>query len=94
MPEPLDADGAFECATCGHEWVDERPAAVTDVNGNVLTDGDDITIVKDLKLDGKAGGIKVGTKVKGIRLIAGDHPIQGRVGGRTVLIMADKVRKA
>jgi len=44
--------------------------------------------------DGKSGGIKVGTKVKSIRLIPGDHPIDGKVDGRGVLIMADKVKKA
>lgn len=94
MPEPLIADNGFECATCGHEWVDDRAPEVRDSNGKLLTDGDDITIVKDLKLDGKSGGIKVGTKVKGIRLIPGDHPIQGKVDGRVVLIMADKVKLA
>ena len=67
---------------------------VRDVNGNLLANGDDVVIVKDLKLDGKTGGIKVGTKVKSIRLIPGDHPIDGKVDGRGVLIMADKVKKA
>ena len=94
MPEPLIAEDGFECATCGHEWADDRAPEVRDINGRLLADGDDITIVKDLKLDGKAGGIKVGTKVKGIRLIPGDHPIQGKVDGRVVLIMADKVKRA
>lgn len=96
MPDPLTSDDGFECATCGHEWwaqVDDV-AVVCDVNGNVLSPGDDVVVIKDLKLDGKAGGVKVGTKVKSIRLITGDHPIEGRVGGRTILIMADKVKKA
>ena len=65
-----------------------------DINGKLLAEGDNITIVKDLKLDGKSGGIKVGTEVKGIRLIPGDHPIQGKVDGRVVLIMANKVKLA
>lgn len=94
MPDPLIADDGFECATCGHEWADDSAPEVRDINDKVLADGDDITIIKDLKLDGKAGGIKVGTKVKNIRLIPGDHPIQGKVDGRVVLIMADKVRRA
>ena len=94
MPDPLIADDGFECATCGHEWGDDTSPEVRDINGKLLADGDDITIIKDLKLDGKAGGIKVGTKVKNIRLIAGDHPIQGKVDGRVVLIMADKVKLA
>ncbi len=96
MPDPLLAEDGYECATCGHEWladVDEV-GEVRDVNGNSLANGDDVVIVKDLKLDGKSGGIKVGTKVKSIRLIPGDHPIDGKVNGRGVLIMADKVKKA
>ena len=96
MPDPLLAADGYECATCGHEWAGAMPQhpEVRDVHGTLLSPGDDVTIVKDLKLDGKSGGIKVGTKVRSIRLIAGDHPIQGKVGGRTVLIMADKVKRA
>ncbi len=96
MPDPMEADDGFECATCGHEWLGEvldGPGEVCDTNGAALADGDDVQVVKDLKLDGKAGGIKIGTKVKGIRLVTGDHPIQGKVDGRTVLITADKVKK-
>jgi len=96
MPEPLVAVDGFECATCGHEWVTDVDdiGEVRDSNGNLLADGDDVVIIKDLKLDGKPGGIKVGTKVKSIRLVPGDHPIDGKVNGRGVLIMADKVKKA
>lgn len=97
MPEPLIAEDGFECGTCGHEWMGEPDSGVgevRDVNGKLLSAGDDVVIIKDLKLDGKSGGIKVGTKVRSIRLISGDHPIQGKVDGRTVLIIADKVKKA
>lgn len=97
MPEPLIAEHGFECNTCGHEWEgepDDGIGEVTDVNGKVLAPGDDVVIVKDLKLDGKSGGIKIGTKVRSIQLIAGDHPIQGKVDGRTVIITSDKVKKA
>ena len=99
MPDALMADDGYECATCGHEWMAELDPAdtigeVRDINGNLLADGDDVVIIKDLKLDGKTGGIKVGTKVKSIRLVPGDHPIDGKVNGRGVLIMADKVKKA
>ncbi len=96
MPEPLVAADGFECATCGHEWFDDVDGVgeVRDTNGTVLTAGDDVVIVKDLKLDGKVGGIKIGTKVKAIRLVPGDHPIQGKVDGRTVVITSDKVKKA
>ena len=96
MPDPLISDDGFECATCGHEWFTDLDAVgeVRDVNGNVLANGDDVVVVKDLKLDGKTGGVKVGTKVKSIRLIPGDHPIDGKIDGRGILITADKVKKA
>ena len=96
MPDPLVGDDGFTCDTCGHEWVelDDGVGEVRDANGNRLAPGDDVIVVKDLKLDGKAGGIKIGTKVKSVQLVAGDHPIQRKVNGRTVLITADKVRRA
>ena len=96
MPDPLTSPDGYECATCGHEWFADLDAVgeVRDANGNLLTDGDDVVVVKDLKLDGKTGGVKIGTKVKSIRLIPGDHPIDGKVDGRGILIMADKVKKA
>jgi len=98
MPDPLTAPDGYECATCGHEWQPEpdedKADEVRDVNGKLLAEGDDVVIIKDLKLDGKSGGIKVGTKIKSIRLVPGDHPIQGKVNGRTVLIIQDKVKKA
>jgi len=94
MSDLLSGDDGFECITCGHEWTPEPgEVEVRDVNGKLLAEGDDVVIIKDLKLDGKSGGIKVGTKVKRIRLIPGDHPIQGKVDGRTVQIIADKVKK-
>ena len=97
MPAPLTAADGFECATCGHEWATEAIDSVDEVrdaNGNLLTAGDDVIVIKDLKLDGKAGGVKSGTKVKGIRLVSGDHPIDGKVNGRGILIKAEFVRKA
>ena len=97
MPEPLITDDGFECPTCGHEWFAEPSDGLDDIrdaNGNVLATGDDITIVKDLKLDGKTGGVKAGTKIKGIRLVEGDHPIDGKVNGRGILIKAEFVKKA
>lgn len=97
MPAPLTTGDGFECATCGHEW-SATPAdsvvEVRDANGNVLAAGDDVIVIKDLKLDGKTGGVKSGTKVKGIRLVSGDHPIDGKVNGRGILIKAEFVRKA
>lgn len=80
------------CPMCGHEWSadepaasDEAPRAITDAVGNELLDGDTVTIAKDLKVKGAGGGtVKVGTKVKGIRLITdgvGDHDIDATVPG-------------
>ncbi|MDO7869255.1 zinc ribbon domain-containing protein YjdM [Nocardioides jiangxiensis] len=79
------------CPECAHEWSPSEAAEaadaalVRDVNGNVLSDGDDVVIAKDLKVKGAGGGtIKVGTKVKGIRLISdgvGDHDIDATVEG-------------
>jgi len=83
--------GLYVCPMCGHEWSADAEAevldavGVTDAVGNPLADGDTVTIVKDLKVKGAGGGtVKVGTKVKGIRLIAdgvGDHDIDAKVPG-------------
>lgn len=97
MPDPLIAEDGFECGTCGHEWLGELVDGVGDVydvNGKLLVAGDDVVVIKDLKLNGKSGGVKVGTKVKSIRLVPGDHPIEGKIDGRSILITSDKVKKA
>lgn len=85
--------GLLVCPMCAHEWtageVDDAPAesgtVKKDAVGNVLADGDTVTIVKDLKVKGAGGGVvKVGTKVRGIRLIedgVGDHDIDATVPG-------------
>ena len=77
------------CPECGHEWsadaAEEGGARVVrDAVGNVLADGDDVTIVKDVKVKGAGGGsIKIGTKVRGIRIVdgVGDHDLEARVDG-------------
>ena len=66
MSDLLTTDKGFECVTCGHEWMADADGAlanIRDANGNVLVDGDAVMIVKDLETNGKAGGIKVGTKI-------------------------------
>ncbi|CAM4145671.1 zinc ribbon domain-containing protein YjdM [Vreelandella rituensis] len=78
----------FVCPECGHEWSKDAPAStnddeavVRDANGNVLMDGDSVTVIKDLKVKGSSSVVKVGTKVKSIRLVEGDHDIDCKVDG-------------
>ncbi len=77
----------FICPECAHEWpkipdvADSHEAVVKDSNGVILADGDDITVIKDLKVKGTSSVIKVGTKVKSIRLVEGDHNIDCKVPG-------------
>jgi protein PhnA len=78
----------FVCPECAHEWVKgeetesaESTLVVTDANGNVLHDGDTVTVIKDLKVKGSASVVKVGTKVKNIRLVEGDHDIDCKIDG-------------
>ena len=74
-------DALLICPECGHEWA---PDAVTgeevrDAVGNVLQDGDTVTVIKDLKVKGSSTVLKVGTKVRGIRLVGGDHDIDCKI---------------
>ncbi len=76
-------DNLFNCPECGHAWSSEAvPLTDTrDAVGNPLADGDTVTVIKDLKLKGSSTTIKVGTKVRGIRLVDGDHDIDCKVPG-------------
>ncbi|MGQ7248241.1 zinc ribbon domain-containing protein YjdM [Halomonas sp. V046] len=74
------------CPECGHEWVpgetlEGDDTTVRDANGNLLADGDSVTVIKDLKVKGSSSVVKVGTKVKNIRLVEGDHDIDCKVDG-------------
>lgn len=75
------------CPECGHEWSAEGDAAdqeanvVKDANGNTLDDGDTITVIKDLKVKGSSSVLKMGTRVKNIRLVEGDHNIDCKIDG-------------
>ncbi|MEQ5802777.1 zinc ribbon domain-containing protein YjdM [Halomonas sp. H10-9-1] len=78
----------YVCPECGHEWSgdagvgsDDDTLQVRDANGNLLADGDTVTVIKDLKVKGTSLVVKVGTKVKGIRLVEGDHDIDCKVEG-------------
>ena len=78
----------YVCPECAHEWSAAAPVAevedvrvVKDAVGNVLQDGDTVTVIKDLKLKGSSLVVKVGTKVRNIRLVDGDHDIDCKVDG-------------
>lgn len=75
----------LNCPECGHEWgsedQDDTASDVRDSVGNILIDGDTVTVVKDLKVKGSSSVVKVGTKVRGIRLVDGDHDIDCKVPG-------------
>jgi len=78
----------FICPECTHEWgkdaidmSDDAEKIIKDANGNVLQDGDSVTVIKDLKVKGSSLVVKVGTKVKNIRLIDGDHDIDCKIDG-------------
>lgn len=82
-------DGDFLiCPECAHEWTaasenksNEDVKVVKDSNGNILNDGDSVTIIKDLKVKGASSALKKGTKVKNIRLVDGDHNIDCKIDG-------------
>ena len=78
--------GLFVCPECGHEWSEHASAEsdepqVTDAHGTPLADGDTVTVIKDLKVKGSSLVVKVGTKVKNIRIVGGDHDIDCNIPG-------------
>ncbi len=93
--------GLFVCPECGHEWsaaqadAAEQEAMVKDANGNVLQDGDSVTVIKDLKVKGSSAVVKVGTKVRNIRLVEGDHDIDCKIDGIGAMqLKSEFVKKA
>lgn len=100
MTDILTSQGHYECSVCGHEWSkdeqgeSEAARVVKDANGNVLVTGDAVTLIKDLRLKGGSGTLKAGTKVKGIRIVEGDHEIDCKVDGVAMMLKACFVKKA
>lgn len=92
----------YICPECAHEWPKNAVAdsaedakVVRDANGNVLQDGDSITVIKDLKVKGSSLVVKVGTKVKNIRLVEGDHDIDCKIDGIGAMkLKSEFVKKA
>jgi protein PhnA len=90
----------YVCPECSHEWPRNQVAeaedevVIKDANGVVLADGDTVTVIKDLKVKGSSAVVKVGTKVKNIRLVAGDHDIDCKIPGIGVMgLKSEFVRK-
>lgn len=93
--------GLLICPECAHEWSADSSAStgddkvVKDAHGNVLQDGDTITVIKDLKVKGSSAVVKVGTKVKNIRLVDGDHDIDCKIDGIGAMkLKSEFVKKA
>lgn len=89
------------CPECAHEWTAQTAAlsddapVIRDANGNILADGDTVTVIKDLKIKGSSQVLKVGTRVKNIRLVGGDHDIDCRIDGFGAMkLKSEFVRKA
>jgi protein PhnA len=92
----------YICPECAHEWdsatdsaASEEELIVTDSNGTPLQDGDTITVIKNLKVKGSSSVVKVGTKVKNIRLVEGDHDIDCKISGIGAMkLKSEFVKKA
>jgi protein PhnA len=96
----MDQDNCI-CPECGNEWKAGETVAATDefvikdAYGTVLQDGDSVTVIKDLKVKGSSSVVKVGTKVKGIRLVGGDHDIDCKIDGFGAMkLKSEFVKKA
>ena len=96
-------DGSmYVCPECAHEWSKDAGADSAeqnrvwrDANGNELQDGDSVTVIKDLKIKGSSSVVKVGTKVKNIRLVDGDHDIDCKIDGIGAMqLKSEFVKKA
>jgi protein PhnA len=92
--------GIYICPECAHEWSQQAEAedegrVIKDANGNMLSDGDTVTVIKDLKVKGSSSVVKVGTKVKNIRLVDGDHDIDCKIDGIGAMkLKSEFVKKA
>jgi protein PhnA len=96
-------DGSLHiCPDCGHEWAADAAAesgedakVIKDANGNLLQDGDTVTVIKDLKVKGSSLVVKVGTRVKNIHLVEGDHDIDCKIEGIGAMkLKSEFVKKA
>ncbi|MEZ0479856.1 zinc ribbon domain-containing protein YjdM [Planococcus sp. SSTMD024] len=89
--------GMVVCPECTHEWdpAEQQQEEVRDAVGNILQDGDAVTVIKDLKVKGSSNTLKIGTKVKSIRLVDGDHNIDCKIDGFGAMqLKSEFVKKA
>lgn len=90
----------YVCPDCAHEWPmhttesTEETREVRDSNGNPLKDGDDVLLIKDLKVKGSSTNLKKGTKARGIRIIDGDHDVACRINGTSYELKSEFLKKA
>ncbi|NYT62009.1 alkylphosphonate utilization protein [Alcaligenaceae bacterium] len=92
----------YICPDCAHEWPmlasdtsdDDDSRVVKDSNNNPLADGDAVILIKDLKVKGSSTTLKKGTKVKSIRLVAGDHEVDCKIDGTSFMLKACFLKKA
>lgn len=101
-PYTYEDRNLFVCPECAHEWSGKPPVSaaedvlqVQDANGNALQDGDTVSVIKDLKVKGSSSVVKVGTRVKNIRLVEGDHNIDCKIDGIGAMkLKSEFVKKA
>ena len=100
MPNTYPDGDNYVCADCGHEWPMQAEAAsdddtivVKDANGNVLQDGDAVVLIKDLKVKGSSQVLKIGTKVRNIRVVGGDHDVEGKIDGSAMMLKSQYLKK-
>lgn len=91
----------YICADCGYEWpmqsveaaADDEAVVVKDANGNRLQDGDSVVLIKDLKVKGSSLVLKIGTKVRNIRVVGGDHDVEGKIDGSAMMLKSMYLKK-
>ncbi|MBI1307434.1 MAG: alkylphosphonate utilization protein [Bacteroidetes bacterium] len=94
------SDDVYACPECGFEWnpneqEDTGGLVVKDSNGQILQDGDSVIVIKNLPVKGSSNSIKIGTKVKNIKLVEGDHNIDCKIDGfGSMALKSEFVKKA
>ena len=102
MPNTYPDGALLICADCWYEWPiqqssetnDDSESVIRDSNGNILSDGDSVVIIKDLKVKGSSITLKVGTKIKSIRLVGGDHEVDCKTDAGQFMLKACFLRKS